>query len=149
MNESFLMATSSRKIKSHVVESQITLLVWPCLIQLQKNIAQLITWLFLMIQSVSFSSVAFGASMFFSICLGKKNAEAIKFLDLEDFLSFTNFQTWFHNAYYLLYLLYIIYYIIYGPWIYITGQSNSRILELLLGRFCCLIFATSQNLNML
>ena len=149
MNESFLMATSSRKIKSHVVESQITLLVWPCLIQLQKNIAQLITWLFLMIQSVSFSSVAFEASMFFSICLGEKNAEAIKFLDLEDFLSFTNFQTWFHNAYYLLYLLYIIYYIIYGPWIYITGQINSRILELLLGRFCCLIFATSQNLNML
>ena len=31
MNKGFLFATSSRKIKSHVVESQITLLVWACL----------------------------------------------------------------------------------------------------------------------
>ena len=30
---------------------------------------------------------------------------------------------------------------------YVTGQINSRILELLLRRFCCLIFA--PNLNML
>ena len=30
---------------------------------------------------------------------------------------------------------------------YVTGQINSRILERLLRRFCCLIFAT--NLNML
>ena len=28
---------------------------------------------------------------------------------------------------------------------YVTGQSNSRILELLLRRFCCLIFAPSQK----
>ena len=28
---------------------------------------------------------------------------------------------------------------------YITGQKNSRILELLLTRFCCLIFAPSQK----
>ena len=29
MNKGFLFATSSRKIKTHVVESQITSLVWP------------------------------------------------------------------------------------------------------------------------
>ena len=28
---------------------------------------------------------------------------------------------------------------------YVTEQINSRILELLLGRFCCLIFALSQK----
>ena len=28
---------------------------------------------------------------------------------------------------------------------YVTGQSNSRILELLLRRFCCLIFALSHK----
>ena len=33
---------------------------------------------------------------------------------------------------------------------YVTGQINSRILELLLRRFCCLIFAPFlKNLNML
>ena len=61
MNKGFLFATSSQKIKSHVVESQITLLVWPCLNHLQKNIAQLITCSFLMIQSASFTSAAFEA----------------------------------------------------------------------------------------
>ena len=29
---------------------------------------------------------------------------------------------------------------------YVTGQINSRILELLLRRFCCLIFAPSQKI---
>ena len=43
------------------MESQITLLVWPCLNYLQKNIAQLITWSFLMIESVRFTSAAFEA----------------------------------------------------------------------------------------
>ena len=33
----FLFATSSRKIKNHVVESQITLLVWPCLSLTEKH----------------------------------------------------------------------------------------------------------------
>ena len=33
--------------------------MWSCLNHLQKNIAQLITWQFLMIQSVSFTSAAF------------------------------------------------------------------------------------------
>ena len=31
VNKSFFFPTSSRKIKSHVVESQIKLFVWPCL----------------------------------------------------------------------------------------------------------------------
>ena len=37
MNKSFFFPTSSRKIKSHVVESQITLLVWPCLSLTEKQ----------------------------------------------------------------------------------------------------------------
>ena len=28
---------------------------------------------------------------------------------------------------------------------YVTGQSNSRILELVLRQFCCLIFAPSEK----
>ena len=65
---------------------------WYCLFghvyNLQKNNAQLITWSFLMIQSVSFTSAAFesfaeGYLCFFSICLAKKkNAKAIKFLGI-------------------------------------------------------------------
>ena len=86
MNKGFLFATSSRKIKSHVVESQITLLVWPCLNHLQKNIAQLITWSFLMIQSVSFTSAAFEAFAEAYLCFLvpalAKNAEVIKFLGI-------------------------------------------------------------------
>ena len=61
MNKGFLFATSNRNIKSHVVESQITLLIWPCLSRLQKNITQLITLSFLMIHSASFTSAAFEA----------------------------------------------------------------------------------------
>ena len=87
VNKGFLFATSSRKIKSHVVESQITLLVWPCLNHLQKNIAQLITWSFLMIQSVSFTSAAFEAFAEAYLCFlvsasAKKNAEVIRFLGI-------------------------------------------------------------------
>ena len=61
MNKGSLFATTSWEIKSHAVESQITLLVWPYLNHLQKNIKQLITWSFLMIQSVNFTSAAFEA----------------------------------------------------------------------------------------
>ena len=43
VNKGILSATSSQNIKSNVVESEITLLAWPCLNHLQKNIAQLIT----------------------------------------------------------------------------------------------------------
>ena len=62
MNKGFLFAKPCQKIKSHVVESKITLLVWSCLNYLQKNIAQLITRSFLVIQSVNFTSAAFEAS---------------------------------------------------------------------------------------
>ena len=61
MNKGFLFATSNRKIKSHVVESQITLFIWPCLSRLQKNITQLITLSFLMIHLASFTSATFEA----------------------------------------------------------------------------------------
>ena len=37
MNKGFLFATSSQKIKSHVVESQITSLVWPFLSLTEKQ----------------------------------------------------------------------------------------------------------------
>ena len=37
MNGGFLLATSSQKIKSHVVETKITLLVRPCLSLTQKQ----------------------------------------------------------------------------------------------------------------
>ena len=37
MNEGFLVATSSQKIKSHVAESQITSLVWRCLSLTEKQ----------------------------------------------------------------------------------------------------------------
>ena len=87
VNKGFLFATSSQNIKSHVVESQITLLVWPCLNHFQKNIIQLITWSFLMIQSVSFTSAAFEAFAEAYLCFlvsasAKKNAEVIKFLGI-------------------------------------------------------------------
>ena len=89
MNKGFLFITSSWKIKSHVVESQITLLVWWCLNHLQRNIAQLITWSFLMIKSVSFTSAAFEAFakayLRFLVSSSPKKcwgAEVIKFLGI-------------------------------------------------------------------
>ena len=86
VNKGFLFATSSRKIKSHVVESQITLLVWPYL-SLTEKFAQLITWLFLMTQSASFTSAAFEAFAEAYLCFlvsasAKKNAEVIRFLGI-------------------------------------------------------------------
>ena len=86
VNKGFLFVNSSRKIKNYVVESQIIFHVWSCSNHLQKNITQLITWLFLVIQSVNFTSAAFEA--FAEICLcflvsaSKKNAEVIKFLGI-------------------------------------------------------------------
>ena len=79
-NTGFLFATSSRKIISHVVESQITLLFWPCL-SLTEKTTQLITWSFLMMQLVSFTSAEFEAFaevylwsyLFEACCLGKKD----------------------------------------------------------------------------
>ena len=87
MNKGILFAISSQKIKNHVVESQITLLFWPCLNHLQKSIAQLIARSFLMIQSVSFTSAAFEAFAEAYLCFSvptsaKKNTEVIKFLGI-------------------------------------------------------------------
>ena len=221
MNKGFLFANSSWKIKSHVVESKAALLVWPCLSHLEKNITQLITS-FLMIQSASFTSAAFEAFveayLFLSICLGNKNAEVIKFLEIvknyvsENKIYFCSRKKRdvslnkkvvfvFHKIFKLDFITQIIYCIIHrylcshfvlfcslisvpkkwntgkmltcpcsynwqkfnnkmnekrsqdyqsmGPE-YVTRQINSRILELLLRRFYCLIFAYRlKNLNKL
>ena len=63
------------------------LLAWPCLNHLQKNIAQLITWSFLLIQLARFTSAAFEAFAEAYLCFivsasAKKNAEVIKFLGI-------------------------------------------------------------------
>ena len=60
MNKGFLFATSGQKIKSHVVESQITLLVWACLSLTEKQ-CTINHMIILMIQSVSFTSAPFEA----------------------------------------------------------------------------------------
>ena len=88
MNKDFLFATSSRKIKNDVVESQITLIFWPCLNDLKKNMAQLIIRSFLMIQYLSFTSAAFEVfaeaylSFLVSALAKIKNAGIIKFLGI-------------------------------------------------------------------
>ena len=86
-----------------------------CLSLTKKNNAQLITWSFLMIQWVSFTSAAFEAFVEACLCFlvsasAKKHVEAIKFLGIlkkyvfkHAFLSFTQFQTWFLNGDHLLY----------------------------------------------
>ena len=85
MNKNFLFAASRWKIKIHAVDSQVTLLVWPYLNHLQKNIAR-INHMVIFNDSISkFYQCSIwgfcrGISMFFSICLAKKNAEVIKFL---------------------------------------------------------------------
>ena len=86
MNRGFLFATLSRKIKSHVVECQITLLVWPCLSLTEKQC----TFNHMIIFNDSISKFyqcnirgfCRGMCMFFNICLAKKNADAIKFLGI-------------------------------------------------------------------
>ena len=76
VNKGFLFATSSRKIKSHVVESQITLLVWPCLSLTEKQ--RTVNHMIILNDSISkfyqcsIRGFCQGISMFFSICLGKK-----------------------------------------------------------------------------
>ena len=86
MNRGFLFATSRRKIESHVVECQITLLVWPCLSLPEKQ--RTINHMIIFNDSISkfyqcsIRGFCRGISMFFSIYLTKKNAEAIKFLGL-------------------------------------------------------------------
>ena len=86
MNKGFLFATSSRKIKSHVVESQITLLVWPCLslTEKQRTINHMIIFNDSISKFYQCSIWGFcqGISMFFSIFLSKKKTEVIKFLGI-------------------------------------------------------------------
>ena len=91
VNKDFF-ATSSQNIKCHVVESQIALLVWPCLSLTEKQ--GTINHMIIFNDSVGkFSQCSIQGfcgriSMFFSICLdkkksiNKKNAEAIKFLGI-------------------------------------------------------------------
>ena len=77
---------------------------WYCLFghvyNLQKNNAQLITWSFLMIQSVSFTSAAFEAFAEAYLCFlvsasAKKNAEVIKFLGiLKKYVSENKINFW-------------------------------------------------------
>ena len=91
MNKGFLFATSSQKIKSHVVESQITLLVWPCLSLTEKQ--RTVNHMIIFNDSVSkFDQCRVrgfyrGIIMFSMISATakkkkKKNAEAIKFLGI-------------------------------------------------------------------
>ena len=103
VNKGFLFATSSWKIKSHVVASQITLFVWSCLNHLQKNIAQLIASSFLMIQSVNLTDLVQHLRTL------KNMSPRIKYIFAQErkamfrltksyFRLTHNFQTWFHNA---------------------------------------------------
>ena len=87
MNKGFLFATSSQKIKSHVVESQITLLVWPSLSLTEKQ--STINHMIIFSDSISkFYQCSIrgfyrGISLFLSICLGKeKYPKAINFLGI-------------------------------------------------------------------
>ena len=132
MNEVLEFATSSRKIKSHVAESQINHRI-----------------IFNVSISKFYQCSIRGISMFFSICFGKKNPEGIKFLGiLKKYVSEnkTNFCSKTKNN------------VLLNNKInekrsqeyqsmdpeYVTGQINGRILELLLRRFFCLIFAPSR-----
>ena len=88
MNKRFFFPTFSRKIKTHVVESQITLLVWPCL-KKQRTFNHMIIFNVSISKFYQCSIRDFcrDISMSFSIWLGKKkkkkrNAEAIKFLGI-------------------------------------------------------------------
>ena len=86
VNKSFLFETSSRKIKSHIVGSEIKLLVWPCLSHTEKQstINHMITSndSISKLYQCSIRGFCQGISMFFNICIGRKNAEAIKFLGI-------------------------------------------------------------------
>ena len=86
MNKGFLFATSSRKIKSHVVESQITLLVWPCLSLTEKQ--RTINHMIIFNDSISkfyqcsIRGFCRGICTYLVSSSAKKNAEAIKFLGI-------------------------------------------------------------------
>ena len=116
---------------------------------------KLITWSFLMFQSVSFTSAAFEAYLcFLGSASAKKNPEGIKFLGiLKKYVSEnkTNFCSKMKSN--------VLLnnksnekrsqeYQSMDPE-YVTGQINGHILELLLRRFSCLIFARLEYLNLL
>ena len=80
MNKDFLFATSSQKIKRHVLESQITLLV----AEINRTINHMIIFNDSVSKVYQYSIWGFcqAISMVFSICLVKNNAELIKFLGI-------------------------------------------------------------------
>ena len=86
MNEGFLFETYSQKIKSHVVESQDI----PCLAMFKSLTVKHHTVTHMIILNDSISKFhqcsiwrfCWGIYMSFSICLGKKNAEVVKFLGI-------------------------------------------------------------------
>ena len=87
VSKGFLFATSNRNnIKSHAVESQIKLLVWPCLSLTEKhhtiNLMIIFNEWISNFYQCNIWGCCRGISVFFSICLGKKNAEIIKFLGI-------------------------------------------------------------------
>ena len=96
MNEGFLVVTSSQKIKSHVAESQITSLVWPCLslTEKQNTVNRMIIFndsvskFYQSAFEISFSSRRMLRLLPRQICVfqylprPKKNAESIKFLGI-------------------------------------------------------------------
>ena len=96
MNKGFLFETSSPNIKSHVAQSQITLLVWPCSNHLKNNT---INHMIIFNDSVSkVTSAAFKAFaeayLFFSICLGIKKEKFVTkifFADDVECSSYKNF----------------------------------------------------------
>ena len=167
MNKGFLFATSSRKIKSHVVESQITLPVRPCfsLTEKQRTINHMIIFNY----SISkFTSVAFEVFAEAYLCfLVYASAKKKKcrgnwiFKNLKKNMSprkkyiFVLKRRHRNNVRPSLFIRLAKVkqqnewkkrpgISEYGPWI-LTGQINGHTQELLLRRSCCFIFAPSQK----
>ena len=84
MNKGFLFATSSRKIKSHVVESQITLLVWPCLslTEKQRTINHMIIFNDSISKFYQCSIQGFWRGICFLVSASAKKIPRIKFLGI-------------------------------------------------------------------
>ena len=77
-----LICNPQPKIKSHVVESQITFLVWPCLTLTEKQHTVKHMIIFNVFTSAAFEAFAEAYLCFFVSSSTKKNAEAIKFLGI-------------------------------------------------------------------
>ena len=158
MNKGFLFATSSQKIKSHVVESQTTLLVWPCLSLTEKqrtfNHKIIFNDSISKFPQCSIRGFSQGISIFFSICLAKKNCILFSYFfcslisvskkwNMETMLTLPYSYNWlkFNNK---MNKKRSQEYQSMDPE-YVTGQINSCILELPFRRFCCLILAPSRK----